>query len=141
MPANVHLQALAEDDDIPVPQLEPGVLTLDAEVAGEVEDWLAALDFTVENEVTTINNTVEDGVTVTNNAVEDEIVSTHNAADNEAVTTTNSVEGGVTATMDIPEDDHEDEFLATTSSYNPEDSHDTTEAGEEVEEETLESVS
>lgn len=140
MPANTHLH-MAEEDDIPVLRSEPGVLTLDSEVAGGVDDWLAALNFTAEDGVTTINNAVEDQITAVNNAVEDQIVPTSNAADDETVTTDNSVVDGVTAIRDIPGDDHEDEFLATTSSYTLEDSHDSTEAGEGVEEETLESVS
>ena len=57
MPAAKHLQAPAEDDDI---SMEPGVLTLDSEVAAGVEDWLAAFTSTAENEVTAIRDIPED---------------------------------------------------------------------------------
>ena len=140
MPANTHLQVMAEEDDISVLRSEPGVLTLDSEVAGEVDDWLATLDSTAEDGVTITNNAVGDEIITVNNAVEDLKGSTNNAADNETVITTNSVEDGVTAIGDILEDDHKDEFLATPSSHNPEGSYDTAESEEEVEDEILESV-
>ena len=115
MPAKENPQAPVKDDDI---SRESGVLTLDSEVAGGVEDWLAAINSTTENEVPA-----------------------NNATDTKAVTSTDSEENEVTATMGTLEDDHEDEFLATTSSINPEGSHDTAESEEEVEDEILESVS
>ena len=106
-----------------------------------MEDWLAATSSTTENEVTAINDAVEVGISDTNHAKGDQIVPANNATDIKAVTSTNSEENEVTVTVDSPKDDHEDEFLATTSSRHPEGSHDTAESEEEVEDEILESVS
>ena len=138
MPAKDMPQALVKDDDIPT---EPGVLTLNLEVAAGVDDWLVASTSTTENEVTAINDAVEVGITAANNAKDDQIVPVNDATDNKAVTSTNSGENEVTAIGDILEDDHKDEFLATTPSHNPECSYDTAESEEEVEDEILESVS
>ena len=138
MPAKDIPQALVKDDDI---STEPGVLTLNSEVAAGVDDWLVVSTSTTENEVTAINDIVGVGITAANNAKDDPIVPVINATDNKAVTSTDSEENEVTATMGTLEDDHEDEFLATTSSINPEGSHDTAESEEEVEDEILESVS
>ena len=138
MPAKDIPQALVKDDDI---STEPGVLTLDSEVAAGVDDWLVASTSTTENEVTAINDAVGVGITAANNAKDDQIVPAINATDNKAVTSTNPEENEVTATMGIREDDHEEEFLATTSSCHPQDSHDAAESEEEVEDEILGSVS
>ena len=138
MPAAKHLQAPAEDDDI---SMEPGVVTLDSEVAAGVEDWLAAFTSTAENEVTAINDAVGVGITAAHNAKDDQIVPVINATDNKAVTNMDSEENEITAIRDIPEDDHEEEFLAATSARHPTDSHDDAESEEEVEDEILESVS
>ena len=89
MPAKDIPQAPVKDDDI---STEPLVLTLDSEVAGGVEDWLAAINSTTENEVTAINDAVEVGITAANNAKGDQIVPVNNATDNKAVTGTNSGE-------------------------------------------------
>ena len=138
MPAKENPQAPVKDDDI---SRESGVLTLDSEVAGGVESWLAAINSTTENEVAAINDAVGVGITAANNAKGDQIVPVNNATDNKAVTGTNSGENEATAIGDILEDDHKDEFLATTSSHNPKGSYDTAESEEEVEDEILESVS
>ena len=138
MPAKENPQTPVKDDDI---STEPLVLTLDSEVAGGVEDWLNAINSTTENEVTAINDAVEVGITAANNAKDDQIVPVNDATDNKAVTSTNSGENEVTAIGDILEDDHKDEFLATTPSHNPGCSYDTAESEEEVEDEILESVS
>ena len=138
MPAKDIPQALVKDDDI---STEPLVLTLNSEVAAGVDDWLVASTSTTENEVTAINDAVEVGITAANNAKGDQIVPVNNATDNKAVTSTNSGENEATAIGDILEDDHKDEFLATTSSHNPKGSYDTAESEEEVEDEILESVS
>ena len=137
MPAKDIPRALVKDDDIPT---EPGVLTLNSEVAAGVDDLLVASTSTTENEVTAINDAVGVGITAANNAKDDQIVPVINATDNKAVTSTNSGENEVTAIGDILEDDHKDEFLATTPSHNPECSYDTAESEEEVEDEILESV-
>ena len=137
MPAKDIPRVLVKDDDIPT---EPGVLTLNSEVAAGVDDLLVASTSTTENEVTAINDAVEVGITAANNAKDDQIVPVNNATDNKAVTSTNSGENEVTAIGDILEDDHKDEFLATTPSHNPEGSYDTAESEEEVEDEILESV-
>ena len=137
MPAKDIPQALVKDDDI----TEPGVLTLNSEVAAGVDDWLVASTSTTENEVTAINDAVGVGITAANNAKDDQIVPVINATDNKAVTSTNPEENEVTATMGIREDDHEEESLATTSSCPSKDSHDDAESEEEVEDEILESVS
>ena len=138
MPAKDNPQALVKDDDI---STEPLVLTLNSEVAAGVDDWLVASTSTTENEVTAINDAVGVGITAANNAKDDQIVPAINATDNKAVTSTNSEENEVTATMGILEDDHEEEFLASTSSCHPKGSHDVAESEEEVEDEILESVS
>ena len=138
MPAKDIPQALVKDDDI---STEPLVLTLNSEVAAGVDDWLVASTSTAENEVTAINDAVGVGITAANNAKGDQIVPVNNATDNKAVTSTNSGENEATAIGDILEDDHKDEFLATTSSHNPKGSYDTAESEEEVEDEILESVS
>ena len=138
MPAKDIPRALVKDDDIPT---EPGVLTLNSEVAAGVDDLLVASTSTTENEVTAINDAVGVGITAANNAKDDQIVPVINATDNKAVTSTDSEENEVTATMGTLEDDHEDEFLATTSSIYSKGSHDAAESEEEVEDEILESVS
>ena len=138
MPAKDIPQALVKDDDI---STEPGVLTLNSEVAAGVDDLLVASTSTTENEVTAINDAVGVGITAANNAKDDQIVPVINATDNKAVTIANSEENEVITTMGIREDDHEDGFLASSSSINPESSHDTAESEEEVEDEILESVS
>ena len=137
MPAKENPQTPVKDDDI---STEPLVLTLDSEVAGGVEDWLTAINSTTENEVTAINDAVEVGITAANNAKDDQIVPVNNATDNKAVTIANSKENEVIVTMGIREDDHEDRFLASSPSINPESSLDTAESEEEVEDEILESV-
>ena len=125
-----------KEDDIPK---EPGVLTLDSEVAEGVEDWLISLNSTMESGAT-INDAVEVGIADATIATEDQDVSITNIADNKAAINTDSVEGEATAVVDILEDKHEDEFLATTSSHSSDGPHDP-EAGEDVEDEILESVS
>ena len=116
MPAKDIPQALVKDDDI---STEPGVLTLNSEVAAGVEDWLVA----------------------PNSTMEDQTVSITTVADNKAAINTDSVEGEATAVVDLLEDNHEDEFLATTSSHPSDNSLDAAESEEEVEDEILESVS
>ena len=138
MPTKDIPQALVKDDDI---STEPGVLTLNSEVAAGVDDWLVASTSTTENEVTAINDAVGVGITAANNAKDDQIVPAINATDNKVVTNMDSEENEVTATMGILEDDHEAEFLASTSSCHPKGSHDDAESEEEVEDEILESVS
>ena len=138
MPAKDIPRVLVKDDDIPT---EPGVLTLNSEVAAGVDDLLVVSTSTTENEVTAINDAAGVGITAANNAKDDQIVPVINATDNKAVTIANSEENEVIATMGIREDDHEDRFLASSSSINPESSHDTAESEEEVEDEILESVS
>ena len=68
-------------------------------------------------------------------------VSITTVADNKAAINTDSVEGEATAVVDLLEDNHEDEFLATTSSHPSDNSLDAAESEEEVEDEILESVS
>ena len=116
MPAKDIPQALVKDDDI---STEPGVLTLNSEVAAGVEDWLVA----------------------PNSTMEDQTVSITTVADNKAAINTDSVEGEATAVVDLLEDNHEDEFLATASSHPSDGSHDAAESEEEVGDEILESVS
>ena len=116
MPVKDIPQALVKDDDI---STEPGVLTLNSEVAAGVEDWLVA----------------------PNSTMEDQTVSITTVADNKAAINTDSVEGEATAVVDLLEDNHEDEFLATTSSHPSDNSLDAAESEEEVEDEILESVS
>ena len=137
MPAKDIPQALVKDDDI---SAEPGVLTLNSEVAAGVEDWLVAANSTMETGAT-INDAVEVGFTDATIATEDQAVSVTSVADNKAAINTNSEEGEVTVAGGSPKDDHEAEFLATTSSRHLEGSHDTAESEEEVEDEILESVS
>ena len=138
MPAKDIPQALVKDDDI---STEPGVLTLSSEVAGGVDDWLVASTSTAENEVTAINDAMGVGITAANNAKGDQLVSITTVADNKAAINTDSVEGEATAVVDLLEDNHEDEFLATTSSHPSDNSLDAAESEEEVEDEILESVS
>ena len=138
MPVKDVPQALVKDDDI---LTEPGVLTLDSEVSAGVDDWLVASTSTAENEVTAINDAMGVGITAANNAKGDQLVSITTVADNKAAINTDSVEGEATAVVDLLEDNHEDEFLATTSSHPSDGSHDAAESEEEVEDEILESVS
>ena len=138
MPAKDNPQALVEDDDI---STEPLVLTLNSEVAAGVDDWLVASTSTAENEVTAINDAMGVGITAANNAKGDQLVPVINTTDYKAVTSTNPEENEVTAIIGIREDDHEEEFLASTSSRHSRDSHDTAESEEEVEDEILGSVS
>ena len=138
MPAKDIPQALVKDDDITT---EPGVLTLNSEVAAGVDDWLVASTSTTENEVTAINDAMGVGITAANNVKDDQLAPVINTTDYKAVTSTNPEENEVTATMGILEDDHEAEFLASTSSCHPKGSHDDAESEEEVEDEILESVS
>ena len=126
-----------KDDDI---SKEPGVLTLNSEVAEGVEDWLVALNSTMETEAT-INDAVEVGFADATIATEDQTVSITTVADNKAAINPDSVESEATAVVDPLEDNHEDEFLATTSSHPSDGSHDAAESEEEVEDEILESVS
>ena len=126
-----------KDDDI---STEPGVLTLNSEVAAGVDDWLVVSTSTTENGAT-INDAVEVGVTDATIATEDQTVSITTVADNKAAINTDSVEGEATAVVDLLEDNHEDEFLATTSSHPSDGPHDAAESEEEVEDEILESVS
>ena len=127
-----------KDDDI---SKEPGVLTLNSEIAAGVDDWLVVNASTTENEVTAITDIVGVGITAANNAKGDQTVSITTVADNKAAINTDSVEGEATAVVDLLEDNHEDEFLATTSSHPSDGSHDAAESEEEVEDEILESVS
>ena len=138
MPAKDIPQALVKDDDI---STEPGVLTLNSEVSAGVDDWLVASTSTAENEVTAINDAMGVGITAANNAKGDQLVSITTVADNKAAINTDSVEGEATAVVDLLEDNHEDEFLATTSSHPSDNSLDAAESEEEVEDEILESVS
>ena len=138
MPAKDVPQALVKDDDI---LTEPGVLTLNSEVSAGVDDWLVASTSTAENEVTAINDAMGVGITAANNAKGDQLVSITTVADNKAAINTDSVEGEATAVVDLLEDNHEDEFLATTSSHPSDNSLDAAESEEEVEDEILESVS
>ena len=137
MPAKKAAQPPVKDDDI---SGTSSVLTLDLEVAEGVEDWLAATNSTMEAGAT-INDAVEVGFTDATIATEDQAVSVTSVADNKAAINTNSEEGEVTVAGGSPKDDHEAEFLATTSSRHLEGSHDTAESEEEVEDEILESVS
>ena len=137
MPAKDIPQALVKDDDI---STEPGVLTLNSEVAAGVEDWLVAPNSTMETEAT-INDAVEVGITDATIATEDQTVSITTVADNKAAINTDSVGGEATAVVNLLEDNHEDEFLATTSSHPSDGSHDAADSEEEVEDEILESVS
>ena len=137
MPAKDIPQALVKDDDI---SGRSSVLTLDSEVAAGVEDWLAATNSTMETGAT-INDAVEAGMTDTTIATEDLDGSITTVADNKAAINPDSVESEATAVVDPLEDNHEDEFLATTSSYPSDFSHDAAESEEEVEDEILESVS
>ena len=137
MPAKDIPQALVKDDDI---SAEPGVLTLNSEVAAGVEDWLVAANSTMETGAT-INDAVEAGMTDATIATEDQTVSITTVADNKAAINTDSVEGEATAVVGLLEDNHEDEFLATTSSHPSDGSHDAAESEEEVEDEIPESVS
>ena len=137
MPVKDIPQALVKDDDI---LTEPGVLTLNSEVAAGVEDWLVAPNSTMETEAT-INDAVEVGITDATIAMEDQTVSITTVAVNKAAINTDSVEGEATAVVDLLEDNHEDEFLATTSSHPSDNSLDAAESEEEVEDEILESVS
>ena len=138
MPVKDIPQALVKDDDI---LTEPGVLTLNSEVAAGVEDWLVASAPTTENEITAINDAPGVGITDAIDAKDDQLVPVINTTDYKAVTSTNPEENEVTAIIGIREDDHEEEFLASTSSRHSRDSHDTAESEEEVEDEILESVS
>ena len=138
MPVKDVPQALVKDDDI---LTEPGVLTLNSEVAAGVEDWLVASAPTTENEITAINDAPGVGITAAIDAKDDQLVPVINTTDYKAVTSTNPEENEATATMGIREDDHEEEFLATTSSCHSKGSHDTAESEEEVEDEILGSVS
>ena len=126
-----------KDDDI---SKEPGVLTLNSEVAAGVEDWLVAPNSTMETEAT-ISDAVEVGFADATIATEDQTVSITTVADNKAAINPDSVESEATAVVDPLEDNHEDEFLATTSSHPSDYSHDAAESEEEVEDEILESVS
>ena len=141
MPATNSLLS-AVDSNVAVSRVTgQTTITIDDVIVREVDSWVATTNNTVENRVATINNAVEVGVTATNSAMEDQIVPTNDNADNKAVITVDSVEDGGTAIRDIPEDDHKDEFLATASSCHPKDSYNDAESVEEVEDETLESVS
>ena len=137
MPARKAAQSPAKDDDI---SGTSSVLTLDLEVAEGVEDWLAATNSTMEAGAT-INDAVEVGFTDATIATEDQAVSVTSVADNKAAINTVSVEGEATAVVGLLEDNHEDEFLATTSSHPSDGPHDAAESEEEVEDEILESVS
>ena len=137
MPATKTAQSPVKDDDI---SGRSSVLTLDSEMAEGVEDWLAATNSTMETGAT-INDAVEAGMTDATIATEDQDVSITTVADNKAAINTDSVEGEATAVVDLLEDNHEDEFLATTSSHPSDNSLDAAESEEEVEDEILESVS
>ena len=137
MPIKDIPQALVKDDDI---SGRSSVLTLDSEMAEGVEDWLAATNSTMETRAT-INDAVEVGITDATIATEDQTVSITTVADNKAAINTDSVGGEATAVVNLLEDNHEDEFLATTSSHPSDGSHDAADSEEEVEDEILESVS
>jgi hypothetical protein len=137
MPAKDISQALVKDDDI---SSEPGVLTPNSGVVAGVDDWLVVNTSTTENGAT-INDAVDAGVTDATIATEDHTVSITTVADNKAAINTDSVGGEATAVVNLLEDNHEDEFLATTSSHPSDNSHDAAESEEEVEDEILESVS
>ena len=137
MPVKDIPQALVKDDDI---SGRSSVLTLDSEMAEGVEDWLAATNSTMETGAT-INDAVEAGMTDATIATEDQTVSITTVADNKAAINADSVGGEATAVVDLLEDNHEDEFLATTSSHPSDGSHDAAESDEEVGDEILESVS
>ena len=137
MPAKDIPQTLLKDDDI---SSEPGVPTLNSGVAAGVDDWLVVNTSITENGAT-INDAVDIGFTDATIATEDHTVSITTVADNKAAINTDSVEGEATAVVDLLEDNHEDEFLATTSSHPSDGSHDAAESEEEVGDEILESVS
>ena len=137
MPAEKAAQSPVEDDDI---SGRSSVLTLDSEIAEGVEDWLVATNSTMETGAT-INDAVEVGITAATIATEDLTVSITTVADNKAAINTDSVEGEAASVEDLLEENHEDEFLATTSSHPSDGSYNAAESEEEVEDEILESVS
>ena len=137
MPAKEAAQSPVKDDDI---SGRSSVLTLDSEMAEGVEDWLAATNSTMETRAT-INDVVEAGMTDATIATEDQDFSITTVADNKAAINADSVGGEATAVVDLLEDNHGDEFLATTSSHPSDGSHNAAESEEEVGDEILESVS
>ena len=137
MPAKKAAQSPVKDDDI---SGRSSALTLDSEMAEGVEDWLVSPNSIMETGAT-INDAVEVGITDATIATEDQTVSITTVADNKAAINTDSVEGEATAVVGLLEDNHEDEFLATTSSHPSDGPHNAAESEEEVEDEILESVS
>ena len=137
MPAKEAAQSPVKDDDI---SGRSSVLTLDSEMAEGVEDWLVSPNSIMETGAT-INDAVEVGTTDATIATEDQDISITTVADNKAAINADSVEGEATAVVDLREDNHEDEFLATTSSHPSNGSYDAAESEEEVGDEILESVS
>ena len=137
MPAKKAAQSPVKDDDI---SGRSSVLTLDSEMAEGVEDWLVAPNSTMETGAT-INDAVEVGATDATIATEDQDGSITTVADNKAAINADSVEGEAATVEDLLEDNHEDEFLATTSSHPSDGSYNAAESEEEVGDEILESVS